>query len=152
MAETILATIKCERLVINLALLSLRLDPYPFMQVVDSTMSEIAVACENCHNLQNQLDVTTDYIARLTESELCQIAIYREQIDQQERNYEIDLQQIAADRQKTHEVQAVRLDKKLEIAERSLRDTKKILQDTKEALAYEQARNTKMLSSKRLRN
>jgi len=146
LAETIPATVKCGRLVINLALLSLRLDPYPFMQVVDTTMSDIAVACENCHNLQYQLDETTNYIARLTKSELCKIAIYREQFDQQERNYEIDLQKIAADRQKTHEVQAVRLDKKLEIAERSLRDTKKILQDTKEALAYEQARNTKLFA------
>ncbi len=116
------------------------------MQVVDTTMSDIAVACENCHNLQYQLDKTTDCIARLTKSELCKIASYREQFHQQVRNYEIDLQKIAADGQKSHEVQAVSLDKKLEIAKRSLRDIKEILRDTKETLAYEQARNKKLFA------
>ncbi len=123
------------------------------MQAVNSTMSDIVVECENCHNLQYQLDETADYIARLTKSELWNIAFYREQFHQQERKYEIDLQNIAEGRQKIYEAQAVRLNKKLEIAERSLvhefkchRDTGKILRDTKEALAYEQARNTKLFA------
>ncbi len=120
------------------------------MQAVNSTMSE---ECENCHNLQYQLDETADFIARLTKSELWNIAFYRQQFHQQEQKYEIDLQNIAEGRQKIYEAQAVHLNKKVEIAERSLvhefkchRDTEKILRDTKEALAYEQARNTKLFA------
>ena len=150
MAETILATIKCGRLFINVALLFPRLDPYPFMQAVNTTMSDIVVACKNCHNLQCQLIEMIDYIARLTKSELWNIALYREQFHKQEREYEKDLQKIDADEQKSYEDQTVT---KLEIAEQSLahefkchRNTEKTLRDTKEALAYEQARNTKLFA------
>jgi C4-dicarboxylate-specific signal transduction histidine kinase len=126
------------------------------MQAVNSTMSDIVVACKNCHNLQCQLNEMIDYIARLTKSELWNIALYREQFHQQEREYEKDLQKIDADGQKIYEDQTVRLDNKttkLEIAEQSLahefkchRNTEKTLRDTKEALAYEQARNTKLFA------
>ncbi len=37
-----------------------------------------------------------DYIARLTKSELWNIALYRKQFRQQEREYKIDLQKIDA--------------------------------------------------------
>jgi C4-dicarboxylate-specific signal transduction histidine kinase len=119
-------------------------------------MSDIVVACKNCYNLQCQLNEMIDYIARLTKSELWNIALYREQFHQQEREYEKDLQKIDADGQKIYEDQTVRLDNKttkLEIAEQSLahefkchRNTEKTLRDTKEALAYEQARNTKLFA------
>jgi len=126
------------------------------MQAVNTTMSDIVVACKNCYNLQCQLNEMIDYIARLTKSELWNIALYREQFHQQEREYEKDLQKIDADGQKSYEDQTVRLDNKttkLEIAEQSLahefkchRNTEKTLRDTKEALAYEQARNTKLFA------
>jgi formate-dependent nitrite reductase cytochrome c552 subunit len=119
-------------------------------------MSDIVVTCKNCHNLQCQLNEMTDYIARLTKSELWNIALYRKQFHQQEREYEKNLQKIDADRQKIYEDPTVRLDNKttkLEIAEQSLahefkchRNTEETLRGTKKALAYEQARITKLFA------
>jgi hypothetical protein len=120
------------------------------MQTVNGTMSDILVPCKNCHDLQYQLSETKYYIARLTKSELWKIAFYRKQFNQEERKYETNLQEIAADRQKIYEDQTAQ---KLEIAEQSLvhefkchRYTEEILRDTQKALAYEQERNTKLFA------
>lgn len=115
------------------------------MQAVNSTMSDIGVPCNNCHDLQCQLSATK-----------WKIACYHEQFIQQEQKYEINLQEIAADRQKIYEYQTARLDnktKQLEIAEQSLAHefkchqyTETSLRDTRKTLAYERERNTTLMT------
>jgi hypothetical protein len=122
----------------------------------DSIMSEIAVACPNCLELRNQLSDTTQHIAQFVRSEWYQNAYYRELLNQQKQKYEVNLKEIAADRQKIYDDQRARLNdesKKHQIAEQSLRhefichqSTETILRDTRKALAHEQERNKHLLA------
>jgi hypothetical protein len=95
--------------------------------MVDSTMPDTVVACNNCRDLLNQLYETRQRIAQFTRSELCQNAYYREQL-----NDEIKKQQIA--------------EQSLVYEFKCHQYTEINLQDTKKALAYEQKRNTMLLA------